>query len=84
MTIEVLLNGFLGLAVFFSQLLKCLLTKDIFLKKFLAPFGSLVLFYKLAAAILTLKQLLAITGFTIFNNMVETALTALFLGIKLE
>lgn len=55
MTIEVLLNSFLGLAILISQLLKCLFAKDIFLKKFLAPFGSLILFYKLTAAILTFK-----------------------------
>ena len=55
MTIEVPLNSFLGLAILISQLLKRLLAKDIFLKKFLAPFSSLVLFYKLTAAILTFK-----------------------------
>ena len=55
MTIEVLLNSFFGLAILISQLLKRLLAKDIFFKKFLVPFASPVLFYKLATAILTLK-----------------------------
>jgi len=83
-TVKLTLYGFLGLAILVSQLFERLFAEDIFVKELSAPLGWLILFYELAPAILTFKQLFAITGFTIFNNIIRTTFTALFLGIKLE
>jgi hypothetical protein len=69
-TVKLALYCFLGLAVFISQLLERLFAKGIFVKELSAPLGWLVLFYELTATILTFKQLLAITGFTVFNNII--------------
>jgi len=84
MMVKIFLDSFLSLAILVCQLLKGLLTKDVFLKKFFTPFCGSILFYKLATAILTLKQLSAITGFTVFDYIIRLTLNALFLGIKFE